>query len=189
MKFRTPRLLAAAALAAGVAAVGFTQVATAGGEEPAAPLTIVKMVEGPVPAGTTFTVTVQCDGSATFEGGSQTAEVTFDATGQPTSPDTLYFIDGPGSCVATETANSGAATTTYACEGGFPVDEEPVGDSADVFPTAEVLDQVCASAGPQATPITMHLVSPSQEVTITVHNTFVAPQPAAQVVAQPAFTG
>jgi hypothetical protein len=86
---------------------------------------VLKTVSGPVPAGTTFTATIQCDGAIIFDSGGDSldsATVTFDATGQPTSPDTVTF-DDPGQCTVTETATGGAATTTYACDGTAPAEE------------------------------------------------------------------
>jgi Domain of unknown function (DUF5979) len=163
----------------------------------AAPLTIVKTVSGPVPAGTTFTVNVHCNGN--IDTGDQAgsaaitpndAEVTFDATGQPTSPDIIGF-DDPGTCTITETVTGGAASVSYACAGTIPVPNDTVkgfgGVAADqVAPPTEP----CASAGPQADPATVYIVDPGQEATVTVHNTFADPvTPAAQVVIQPAFTG
>jgi hypothetical protein len=199
MKFRLAGLVSAGALALGLGAVGFTQVASAGQPQAGvAPLTVVKTVSGPVPAGTTFTAKVQCNGDIIFvQGGASVdnATVTFGADGQPTSPDTVTFLD-PGQCTVTETANGGAATTTYACEGGIPLPtttttavEVP---QSDVFPSAVVPDgPVCETAGPQATPITVNIENEDQEATVTIANTFVAPppQPAAALVVAPTFTG
>jgi hypothetical protein len=152
-------------------------------------LTVVKTVSGPVPAGTTFTATIQCDGAIIFNSGGASldhATVTFDATGQPTSADTVTF-DDPGQCLVTETASGGAATTTYACEGSRPIDTEGVDGTAIVEPT----DPICTAAGPQADPIAVNIEFEGQEASITIHNTFNEPEikPAAQIVAQPAFTG
>jgi hypothetical protein len=188
---RFPRL---AVLTLGLAALGvgvLAPVATAGaGPSQDAPLTVVKTVSGPVPAGTTFTATIHCDNDIIDDGGegTDTAAVTFDAAGQPTSADTVYF-GGPGTCTVTETANGGAATTTYACEGSAPVDDPE--KQSDFAPSAvvEPIDALCATAGPQADPITVHIVDPDQEVTVTIANTFAAAQVAPQIVAQPAFTG
>lgn len=146
------------------------------------PLTVVKTVSGPVPEGTTFTATIACDDDIIIDGQSltDTATVTFASDGQPTSPDEIQF-DDPGTCTVTETVTGGAATTTYACE------SDTVGAGA-----AQVLE-LCGSAGPQATPIT---VTPETvldaSITVTIHNTFVEPapiEPAPAVAAAPAFTG
>jgi hypothetical protein len=158
----------------------------------AAPLTIVKTVSGPVPAGTTFTATIECDGPIINDGeGGATAlaTVTFDATGQPTSADTVTFVD-PGGCVVTETATGGAASTTYSCVAELPdIDEE-------VTPGSEFEGQQvppegggCEAAGPQAGPMGVGIEFEDQSVTVTIANTFDEPTPAAQVVSQPAFTG
>jgi hypothetical protein len=195
--------LGAGALAVGVLAPG----ASAGIRQDAAPLTIVKTVSGPVPAGTTFTATLQCtpfelaaaspgDGGMINDGGegTNTAQVHFDATGQPTSPDTFFFYR-PGTCTVTETATGGATSTTYACEGTIPDDEEEVPapiDGVGSFQAEDITDP-CGTAGPQAAPITVVIEDQDQDATVTVANTFTAPEqpikPAAQIVAQPAFTG
>jgi hypothetical protein len=188
---RLPRF---AVLTLGVAALGvgaLAPAATAGdGPSQDAPLSVVKTVSGPVPAGTTFTATIHCDGQIidTGDGIVDTATVTFDATGQPTSADTVFF-DDPGTCTVTETANGGAATTTYACEGSAPLDDPEKESEFSGNAVVEPIDALCATAGPQADPITVHIVDQDQEVTVTIANTFAEPQAAPQVVAQPAFTG
>jgi hypothetical protein len=187
-----------------LASLGVVAVAATAGAGvaagPVAPLTVVKTVSGPVPSGTTFTATVTCDGDilVTPGGPSDHVSISFDATGQPTTVDTYGFND-PGTCTVTETVTGGAATTTYACEGSVP--EPPsttttsttlavpksTGFSAQVAPD----DPICPVAGPQAAPISVNIVNEGQTATVTIHNTFdePAPQPAAQVVAQPTFTG
>jgi hypothetical protein len=147
------------------------------------PLTILKTVSGPVPAGTTFTATVECDDTIILPGNSDTATVTFDETGQPTSPDTIEF-DDPGTCTVTETVNGGASSTTYACESTLAVDSV----------SAQQVAPLCPTAGPQADPMTVNVEVEDGSVTVTIANTFTAPTPppvtpAAQIVAQPAFTG
>jgi hypothetical protein len=165
---------------------------------PVAPLTVVKTVSGPVPAGTTFTATVTCDSDilVTPGGPSNQVSISFNSAGQPTTIDTYGFND-PGTCTVTETVTGGAATTTYACEGSVP--ETPTtttttlavpkstGFRAQVAPD----DPICPVAGPQADPISVNIVSEGQTATVTIHNTFnePTPQPAAQVVALPVFTG
>jgi hypothetical protein len=200
VKSRLVGLVSAVALAAGVGAVGFTQSASAGQQQVgAAPLTVLKSVSGPVPAGTTFTAKIQCDDAIIFVQGGDSADnatVTFGADGQPTSPDTVTF-DDPGQCDVTETVTGGAATTTYACDGSIPpppstTTTTEVVPKSDVFPSAVVPDDpICEAAGPQATPITVNIEDEHQVATVTIANTFVAPtpQPAAQIVAKPAFTG
>jgi hypothetical protein len=192
--------LGAGALAFGVLAPG----AGAGIRQDSAPLTIVKTVSGPVPAGTTFTATLQCtpselsasspgDGGMINDGGegTNTATVTFGANGQPTSPDTFFFYR-PGTCTVTETVSGGASSTTYACDGTIPDDEEEVPapiDGVGAFQAEEITDP-CATAGPQAAPMTVFIEDQDQDATVTIANTFTEQiKPAAQIVAQPAFTG
>jgi len=178
--------------------------AGAGIRQDSAPLTIVKTVSGPVPAGTTFTATLQCtpfepsaaspgDGGMINDGGegTNTATVTFGADGQPTSISTFYFY-APGTCTVTESANGGASSTTYSCEGTIPDEEdeelEPI-DGVGAFQAEDVGDP-CAAAGPQAGPMTVLIEDQDQDATVTIANTFVQQvQAAPQVVAQPAFTG
>jgi hypothetical protein len=191
------RAVRAALVAGGVAAlalVGFAPGAGAGLEGVDAPLTIVKVVDGVAPAGTTFTATIQCSDDIIDDGaeGTDMATVTFDATGQPTSPDVIGF-GGPGECEISETAQGGATSVSYACSGvlGTPVDEEPVEpEGFEVSPSAVVLPPVCASVEAQG--VAVNISAPDQSGTVTITNTFVPLQPiqpAAQVVAQPAFTG
>jgi hypothetical protein len=154
---------------------------------------VVKTVSGPVPAGTTFTATIQCSDDIIFTGDGSTDEatVTFDEKGQPTSPDTVTF-DDPGECAVTETVNGGATSTTYTCEGSAPVDE-PEKQGEFSASQAEEPEVVCALVN--ADGVEVNIFSEGQQGTVTIHNTFAepapqsAPQPAAQVVAQPAFTG
>ena len=185
-------ILLGSAVALGV--LGFGPVAQAGTQPLSAPLTIVKTVSGPVPAGTTFTVTVNCFDGAEIDdgdGGTTTATVTFDAAGQPTSADTLNFSDGPGACTVTETTTGGAATVSYSCV-GVPgeIEEEPIEPSGG-FSAQQVAGEPCATAGPQVAPLQVNILIESQEATVTVANTFGDPQPtpAAGVVAAPTFTG
>jgi hypothetical protein len=198
MRAHGSRAVRAALVASGVTAlalVGFAPGAGAGLEGVDAPLTIVKVVDGVAPAGTTFTATIQCSADIIDDGGEGTnmATVTFDATGQPTSADVIGF-NGPGECDISETAQGGATTVSYACSGvqGTPVDdEEPVEpEGFDVSPSAVVLPPVCASV--EAEGVEVNISTPDQSGTVTITNTFVPLQPiqpAAQVVAQPAFTG
>lgn len=190
MSTRLVRLLAATSLAA-AGAVGVAQVAVAGGAPINSPLTIVKTVSGPVPAGTTFTATVECDGDIiVVDQGpdTDTATVTFDETGQPTSPDTISFKNQDGSCSVTETETGGAATTTYSCESTLP--------AVQVAPAVPAPDpDVCETTGPQSDPITVNIVDKDQTATVTIANTFPEPTPqpgpeaAPEVVATPTFTG
>jgi hypothetical protein len=186
------RVITLAVSSVALATLAFSSSAGAGTGPPslAAPLTILKTVSGSVPAGTTFTATIQCDGDiiVTPGGLSDTATVSFDATGQPTTADTYGFNDA-GSCTVTETAKGGATTTTYACASTRPVEGTAFGPG-----TQQVAQPICPAAGPQEAPITVNIEVENQTATVTIANTFAAPTPppvtpAAQVVAQPAFTG
>jgi hypothetical protein len=191
MKSRVAGLVSAAALALAGGALGFTQVASAGiAPIGAAPLTIVKTVTGTAPAGTTFTATIQCDAAIIVEGEESTdvATVTFDATGQPTTADTVFF-SGPGGCVVTETATGNATSTTYSCTEVIP--QEPAVEPGSEFNAQQVPPEegVCEAPGPQAGPMGVGIVFEDQEATVTIANTFVESAPAEQIVARPAFTG
>jgi hypothetical protein len=97
------RFIQLSALALGAGALTFGVLAPGAGagiREEAAPLTIVKQVTAPFPAGTTFTAQISCvpdesdveaaDGIIHDGGdGTNLATVTFDDKGQPTSPDTV----------------------------------------------------------------------------------------------------
>jgi hypothetical protein len=171
---------------AGLAVAGLAGSAGAGAPLDA-PLTVAKVVHGPVPAGTTFTAHIACDDTIIVSGGGtvDAIDVTFDATGAATSQATFGF-DDPGTCTVSETANGGAATVSYSCEG------DPGQASTGAFSPAAVVDpEVCATAGPQADPITVNIVNPGQMATVTIDNTFVepAPTPAPEVVLQPKFPG
>ena len=186
---RVARLITLAVSCVALATMVFASSAGAGTTPVgAAPLTILKTVTGTVPAGTTFTATIQCSETIIDDGGEGTdsATVSFDATGQPTTPDTVTFL-GPGQCSVTETAPGGADSTTYACEGVEPVEApQSFGPGAQ-----QVEEPICPSAGPQADPIVVNIIFENQTATVTIANTF-DPEvitPAAQIVAQPAFTG
>jgi hypothetical protein len=168
---------------AGLALAGLA--ASAGAGSPLqSPLTVEKVVHGPVPAGTTFTAQIQCDEDIIISGGGtvDSVNVTFDATGQATSQATFGF-DDPGECTVTETANGGAETVTYSCVGnpGTP----------DVVKGAAVASN-CAASGPQAEPMTVTIFFNLGEMsTVTIDNTFVdpPPTPAPATVLQPTLPG
>ena len=160
--------------------------------QPFAEITVAKTVSGPVPEGTTFTASLECDDDIIIDGNDFTdsVEVTFDATGQPTSPDT-FGLDDPGSCTVTETDDGGASSTTYECESVAPVNDEA---------RIEQVEPGCSDAGPVSDPITVNIEVEEQQATMTINNTFVAPttttttvapapQAAPAVVAQARFTG
>jgi hypothetical protein len=94
--------------------------------------------------------------------------------------------------VTETTAGERTSATTYACAGRgaqIPIDATATsGWSAAVgAATAENADDPCATSGPQATPVALGIVDPSQEATVTVTNTLV--EPAAAVSVTPRFTG
>lgn len=192
---RFRRLLATSATAALMLTALAVSVSSAGaGEVMAAdaPLTILKTVSGPVPAGTTFTVTVTCDGNIDGPDANE-ATVTFDSAGTPTSDNVITFGD-PGACTVTETANGGARTTSYACTGENPEDEvvvpAPTAGSSDISATGVEPVDPCTSV--TATDVTVAIIDSDQTATVTVTNTFVAPpapEPAAAVVVTPVVTG
>jgi hypothetical protein len=188
----TTRAFIAVAAASTLVLALSVQTAGAGlGGGLAAPLTVIKVVDGVAPAGTTFTATIHCDSAIIDDGdeGADTTTVTFDATGQPTSADTIGF-GGPGVCTVTETVSGGAKTVAYACEGvQGTIDDEPIKESFGGPSTSDVLPPVCATTGP-VDPIEVNISEPDQSATVTITNTFAAEiKPAAQIVAQPAFTG
>jgi hypothetical protein len=181
-------VLASSGIAASISSAG------AGGTVLVNSLTILKTVSGEVPAGTTFTVSVDCNTSLIDNGGSGTdsATVEFDETGQPTTADTIDFNDNTGWCDVTETVDGGATSTTYECEG--VVTAAPVGGA--------VVDPICSAAGPTTEPIRVTKSSLAIDATVTVNNTFPEPTPttttttpapkptaAPAVVAKANFTG
>jgi hypothetical protein len=141
-------------------------------------ITVTKVVKGPVPAGTTFTVSVQCTGGS-FKGGP--VIITFDEHGTLTSGTNV--VDGlPATitCTATETV-TGGATVTYACatEGNDETDQDGSSATCPSGATGNVIhfSDVIGDSG-----------------TVQVTNTFTAPptpptEPAAEVVVTPALTG
>ena len=147
-----------------------------------------------MPAGTTFTATVQCEDNIIFDGedGVSSAVVQFDATGQPTTPDIITFGD-PGTCNVTEAVNGGASSTTYSCVGVERVEEPPttvVPEGTGFGSAIAPGEPICPAAGPQATPISVNIVFEDQTATVTIANTFDPVTPAPQAIAiQPAFTG
>jgi Domain of unknown function (DUF5979) len=191
------------AIVAAAALVALTAIPVAAGGNGAAPLTVDKVVIGPVPAGTQFVVTIQCDSEIINNGGgmgASSAQLVFDAQGNPVGPDTVTFNDG-GQCTVTETQNGGASSVIYECESTVPPPAKgALPDAAGRFgprPAQPPLprDDVCESNGPQSEPITVFIEFEDQEVTVTVTNTFEAapapqqPAPAVAVEEAPIFTG
>jgi hypothetical protein len=172
--------------------VGAFATLTAGAQETGvAPLTVSKVVVGTIPAGTTFTVTVDCEGNIFGPDGNQ-ATIVFDAQGNVVSGDATTVFGDPGDCTVTETQNGGAESTTYACAdnsdtltetgstgwGGDTTADTP--DPTEVAPLAE--GDFCETFGPQAEPMIVHIDDPDQEVTVTITNAF-------PLEVSPSFTG
>jgi hypothetical protein len=177
---RASRILCIAAVAAGAIAA---TAAPGGAGVPVPPsntLTVVKHVVGSVPAGTTFTVEVNCV-SGIGPAAPVIPTVTFDATGAPLT--SAVFSPGPTStCTVTETVNGGASSVGYACDivrGSSDQIGPPFLGSCTADNAVSFNDVINDSA------------------TITVTNTFPTPAPpappappvAGAVQIAPAFTG
>jgi hypothetical protein len=163
----------------GVAVLALGAAPAGAGAPPSNTLTIVKQVTGTVPAGTTFTVQVDCVSQL----GSSTVipTVTFDSTGQPTT-DNHFNVGAGHTCTITETEDGGATSVAYQCQ-YFTNDEQPLGQCD---PTDHNVVHFGDVIGDSAT--------------ITVTNTFPTPPPPtttttppstapAAVQAAPTFTG
>jgi hypothetical protein len=132
-------------------------------------LTVLKVVQGDVPAGTGFSVHVECIHQVGDEEPVTTVDddLFFDAGGVPTNGTTPAVEVLPdSSCTVTETVNGGAATVAYACVAS--------GDSSDSVECQPGNRDVMFTG-----PIGL------QSATVTVTNTF----PTSPVVIAPAFTG
>jgi hypothetical protein len=154
---------------------GLASSAGAGGD---VTFTVEKVVNGPVPPGTTFTVDLNCDDDPDV--GSTT--MTFDENGNPVpaGSNVVMWTSIPvGGLDCTPTEQPSDATVLYSC-------------AADGF-----VD--CGSAGPQSEPIGVSITGTGSG-TVTVANTFAetpppetAPSPEATpapaIVATAAFTG
>jgi hypothetical protein len=131
---------------------GFASSAGAGGD---VTLTVEKVVDGPVPPGTTFTVDLNCDDDPDV--GSTT--MTFDENGNPVpaGSNVVMWTSIPvGGLDCTPTEQPSDATVSYSC-------------TADGF-----VD--CSSAGPQPEPIGVS-IGGTGTGTVTVANTFAEPPP------------
>jgi len=106
------RIMLVATMAMGVVALG--AVPGGAGAPGANTVTIEKEVTGTVPAGTTFTVELDCQ-SILGSGAAAVPTVSFDESGDPLSNNTFNVPAGQA-CMATETVNGGATSTTYACD-------------------------------------------------------------------------
>jgi hypothetical protein len=137
-------------------------------------LTVVKVVEGPVPSTASFTVQVDCQ---PVQGGA-VPTVTFDASGTATSNPTFPVGAGP-TCVVSETQRGGARNVNYACA-TTPGPTDPDGTLAS-----------CTDADGN----TVHFGDVvNDSATITVTNSFggppAVPPPVAEAVqVAPVFTG
>ena len=157
----TLRRVVSIAAAVGLVAAGLVVGATPADAGTPNFLVVTKVVHGPVPPGTEFTVDVDCTENMFDE------ELTFPATGG-----TMQVNAGEGvenTCTITEPQTGGASTTTFACQ---------------VTAVGAVNPATCQGTNIAA----FAAVSADWQVTITVTNTFV-PAPAAAVPAAPTFTG
>jgi hypothetical protein len=161
------------------ATVGLAAVPSGAGTSVANTVTIGKEVVGTAPAGTTFTVQVDCTPSA-----NPIPTVTFDATGNATS--SAVFHPGPTStCTVTETATGGASAVGYACvSAGTPANgSDPDGSLVDC--TSDNVVHFTDVIGDSATITVTNTFTPAPTTT-----TQPAATPAAQAVqAAPTFTG
>ena len=161
----TVRRVVSIVAAVGLVATGLVLGATLADAGPGPnSIVVTKVVQGPVPPGTTFIVDVDCDEDA-FDN-----QAMFPATGG--SEVILVGLGVDQTCTVAETQTGGAVATTFACQ----VTDVGVNDP----PTC------------QGTNAAVSLNSLDSEVTITVTNTFVPPpEPAAAepVEAAPTFTG
>ncbi len=108
------RILVVTAMAfAGVIAAA---VPGGAGAQPTNTFIVEKEVTGTVPVGATFTVEVTCGSILQPAAAAPVpdAVITFDATGTPTSDNSVTTSSGT-ECTAVETVNGGATSTTYAC--------------------------------------------------------------------------
>jgi hypothetical protein len=140
-------------------------------------LTIKKVVDGPAPTGTTFTVSVAC-AENNGSGPTTTTTMHFDASGTPTDSNVVGAPDFTV-CTATETVNGGASSVSYSCALTFgSTDPSHLSQCSTDGKTATFADEVL-----------------NDTATITVTNTFTPPAPpppptaAPAVVSAPTFTG
>jgi hypothetical protein len=157
--------LSAAVAIVGSLVGGPAAPAGAGGD---ASLVVEKVVVGPVPAGTTFTIDLDC-GTVPNEG---TTTVTFDEDGNPQPAGSNVFTWGPVlgaafECTPTEQP-PGGATVAYSCT-----------DSSQATS--------CGDTGPQPEPIVV-AVSGTGSATVTISSSFPEPPPATTTATVPAPT-
>jgi hypothetical protein len=112
----TFRILVVAAMALGVVGLAAVPGGAGVGPQPVNTVIVEKEVTGTVPAGTTFTVEVTCGSQLNpMAAAPIPVVITFDATGTPTSDNSLTTSAGT-ECTAVETVTGGATTTAYACD-------------------------------------------------------------------------
>jgi hypothetical protein len=183
-------------------ALPFTAVGSSAQQQSEFTVTVKKVVIG---TGAASVVTVDCSSASDEATGQVVDELHFDAQGNPVASgaDTDFAIEGgawvlegsPGSgfeCTFTETVTGGASSTAWTCAYTATPTSAPT--------AAQIELAGCdAAAGANAGPVDVTYPG-SQDVsvqasTVVFTNTFgsappEAPiQPAAQVVAQPVFTG
>jgi len=100
------------ALAGVIATTTFAFAVTSNAAVQPNAVTVTKSVQGVVPAGTTFTVTLTCVPTGAPP---TTNTVHFDASGNPTDTNSFTVLDFV-TCTATETDNGGASAVSYGCE-------------------------------------------------------------------------
>ena len=170
IRCRARKLIATAAVASAALAVVGT-VSGAQEEEALSYFYVEKAVVGEAPAGTQYTIVVQCSNDNEDTG---PVEYIVSAAG-PVATVILDFGNGfggdPADCVVSE-PETGGATASFACETPSPL------------PSTQLPGVVCDPAG------NMVEIGDDEglEATITVTNTHV-PEPAPPVVASPSFTG
>ena len=148
-------------------------------------VTIDKTVVGTAPAGTTFTVEVNCQSNLGPAAQAPTV-IMFDATGTPTSPNSVH--PGAGmTCTATETGDGGASSVAYACamqHGSTDQSGPPFQGNCTADNVANFGDVI----GDSATITVTNTFTPAPSTTTT---TTAPPEtPSAQAVqATPVFTG
>jgi hypothetical protein len=111
---RATRILCIAAVAAGVMAATAAPTGAGVPVPPSNTLTVVKHVVGAVPAGTTFTVEVNCV-SGIGPAAPVIPTVTFEATGAPLTS-AVFSPSATSTCTVTETVNGGASSVGYSCD-------------------------------------------------------------------------
>jgi hypothetical protein len=177
----------------------------AGGQaipESAVTVTVRKVVVG---SGAPSSVTVDCEADAPSIDAIEGVVLNFAADGSPvdTVPagafdvvDGAFTISGDtsdesGRCTFTETSTGGAASTSFTCAYEFTPVVKPVATQAE---QAGCLEAAGVGVGPVQVNYPGNDDVEAQASTVVFTNTFTAAplaplQPAAQVVAKPAFTG